>query len=94
MIKVFVSGCFDIIHGGHVKFFKSAKNLGDYLIVSFASDEVLLKYKNRVSALPMEHKRYLLENFKMVDKIYSSTNIDDPILDFKDAFIKDRVIFW
>ncbi|MFA6320075.1 MAG: adenylyltransferase/cytidyltransferase family protein [archaeon] len=35
MIKVFVSGCFDIIHGGHVEFFKSAKNLGDYLIVSF-----------------------------------------------------------
>lgn len=89
MIKVFVSGCFDIIHGGHVEFFKSAKNLGDYLIVSFASDEVLLKYKNRVSALPMEHKRYLLENFKMVDKVYSSTNVDDPILDFKDAFIKE-----
>lgn len=90
MKKVFVSGCFDIIHGGHVEFFKSAKALGDYLVVSFASDEVLLKYKNRVSALPMAHKKYLLENLRMVDKVYSSTNLEDPILDFKDAFIKEK----
>jgi cytidyltransferase-like protein len=90
MIKVFVSGCFDIVHGGHVEFFRQAKELGDYLVVSFASDEVLLKYKNRISALPMEHKKYLLENLKMVDKVYSSTNTDDPIFDFKDAFIKEK----
>jgi len=90
MIKVFVSGCFDIVHGGHVEFFKDAKQLGDYLIVSFASDEVLLKYKNRKSALPMEHKKYLIENLRMVDKVYSSTNTDDPIFDFKDAFIKEK----
>lgn len=90
MQKVFVSGCYDIIHGGHVEFFKQARALGDYLIVSFASDEVLLKYKNRHSAIPMEHKKYLLENLRMVDKVYSSTNLDDPILDFKDAFIKEK----
>ena len=38
----------------------------------------------------MEHKRYLLENLRVVDKVYSSTNLDDPILDFKDAFIKEK----
>ncbi len=91
MNKVFVSGCYDVVHGGHVEFFKQARALGDYLIVSFASDEVLLKYKNRKSAIPMDHKKYLLENLKMVDKVYSSTNLDDPILDFKDAFIKEKV---
>lgn len=90
MDKVFVSGCYDIIHGGHVEFFKHAKALGDYLIVSFASDEVLLKYKHRTSAIPMEHKKYLLENLKMIDKVYSSTNLDDPILDFKDAFLREK----
>ena len=91
MIKVFVSGCYDVVHGGHVEFFKQAKELGDYLIVSFASDEVLLKYKNRKSALPMEHKKYLLENLSMVDKVYSSTNLDDYVFDFKDAFVKEGV---
>jgi cytidyltransferase-like protein len=89
MKKVFVSGCFDIIHAGHVEFFKQAKSLGDYLIVSFASDEVLLKYKGRVSAIPQKHKQFVLENLKPVDKVYSSTNLEDPIFDFRDAFIKE-----
>ncbi|MFA5764008.1 MAG: adenylyltransferase/cytidyltransferase family protein [archaeon] len=90
MKKVFVSGCYDIIHAGHIEFFNQAKALGDYLIVSFASDEVLLKYKHRISALPEEHKKFILENIKSVDKVYKSTNQDDPIFDFKDAFIAEN----
>jgi len=90
MKKVFVSGCYDIIHAGHIEFFKQAKELGDYLIVSFASDEVLLKYKKRISALPEKHKKFILENIKPVDKVYKSTNLDDPIFDFRDAFIKEK----
>ena len=90
MKKVFVSGCYDLIHAGHIEFFKQAKALGDYLIVSFASDEVLLKYKKRISALPEEHKKFILENISCVDKVYKSTNVDDPIFDFKNAFIKEK----
>lgn len=88
MKKVFVSGCYDILHAGHVEFFKQAKALGDYLIVSFASDTVLQKYKGRKSALPEKHKRYLLESISMVDEVVMGENLDDPIFDFKDVFIK------
>ncbi len=28
MRKVFVSGCFDVLHGGHLEFFRQAKALG------------------------------------------------------------------
>ncbi len=41
MRHVFVSGCYDIIHAGHVQFFREAKAQGDFLTVSFASEEVL-----------------------------------------------------
>ena len=41
MKKVFVSGCYDIIHGGHIQFFQDAKKLGDHLTVCFASADVL-----------------------------------------------------
>ena len=41
MRKVFVTGCYDILHAGHIQFFEEARALGDYLIVSFASSEVL-----------------------------------------------------
>jgi len=88
MIKVFVSGCYDIVHGGHVEFFKQARELGDYLIVSFASDEVLRKYKGRLSALPEKHKKYLLESIRYVDEVYPSSNTDDYVLDFKDTFLR------
>ena len=88
MKKVFVSGCYDILHAGHVEFFKQAKALGDYLIVSFASDAVLQKYKGRKSALPEAHKKYLLESISFVDEVVMGDNLDDPIFDFKDAFIK------
>lgn len=87
--KVFVSGCFDILHGGHVEFFTQAKKLGDYLIVCFASDQMLWKYKHKKSSLPMEHKRRLLESLTMVDEVVISE--DDEIgLDFKTHFLRLR----
>lgn len=88
MKKVFVSGCYDLLHAGHVEFFKQAKALGDYLIVSFASDEVLEKYKGRKSVLPEAHKKYLLESLSMVDEVVVGRNTSDPIFDFKDEFIR------
>lgn len=88
MKKVFVSGCYDIIHANHIRFFEKAKALGDYLIVSFAGDEVLLKYKGRKSALPEIHKKYLLESLAPVDEVVMGQNTEDPIFDFKDEFVR------
>ena len=34
MKKVFVSGCYDILHAGHLQLFEEARALGHYLIVS------------------------------------------------------------
>jgi cytidyltransferase-like protein len=89
MKKVFVSGCYDIIHGGHVEFFKQAKALGDYLIVCFAGDQSLKMHKNRKSSLPLSHKKRLLESLSMVNEVVVG---DDPILglDFKSHFLSIR----
>ena len=38
---VIVSGGFDPIHSGHIEYFKSAKELGDKLIVALNSDQWL-----------------------------------------------------
>ena len=104
VVRVFVSGCFDLLHAGHVEFFREAKEFGEAwsgrkpgekveLIVSFASDEVLEKYKGRVSALPQEHKKFLLESIRFVDRVYLSTNPESSSLDFKDAFLKEKPTF-
>ncbi len=58
MKKVFVSGCYDIVHAGHIQFFEEARALGDYLIVSFASEPVLWHHKQRKPSIPDEHKKF------------------------------------
>ena len=80
-VKVFVSGCYDIVHAGHVQFFEDAKKLGDHLTVSFASDEVLMLAKKRSPAMPEDNKKIIISSFKCVDEAMSSSDLD-PVFDF------------
>jgi cytidyltransferase-like protein len=86
MKKIFVSGCYDILHAGHIQFFTEAKALGDHLTVCFASDEVLWKHKKRRPSIPQEHKKALIQAFEMVDDVVIGTNMEIG-LDFKDHFL-------
>ena len=36
---VFTNGCFDILHAGHVRYLRAAKELGDCLILGLNSDQ-------------------------------------------------------
>jgi len=47
MTKVMVFGTFDVIHQGHLNFFRQAKKLGDYLIVVIACDRTVEKIKGQ-----------------------------------------------
>ena len=44
--KVLVSGCYDLLHGGHIAFFKTASAYGN-LYVSVGRDENLLLLKGK-----------------------------------------------
>lgn len=89
MTKVFVSGCYDILHGGHLQFFEEARALGDHLTVSFASDEVLWIHKRRKPSIPDDHKKALIEGMRVVDEVVIGDSHDEG-LDFKDHFLRLR----
>jgi cytidyltransferase-like protein len=89
MIRVFVSGCYDIVHAGHIQFFREARALGAHLTVSFASAEVLWRHKHRRSSLPDDHKRALLAAIDVVDEVVVGTGEEDG-LDFKEHFLRLR----
>lgn len=89
MNKVFVSGCYDILHAGHLQFFEEARALGDYLIVSFASAEVLWHHKRRKPSIPDDHKRVLLQGLRMVDEVIVTQGHKEG-LDFEDDFLRIR----
>lgn len=89
MKKVFVSGCYDIVHGGHIEFFTQAKKFGDYLIVSVANDKVLELHKGRKPSLPIEHKVSILKALSMVDEVVVGDGLELG-LDFKEHFLRIR----
>jgi len=89
MTKVFVSGCYDIVHGGHLQFFEEARALGDHLTVSFASEEVLWIHKRRKPSIPDEHKKALLDGIRVVDAVVIGDSHEEG-LDFKEHFLAIR----
>ena len=63
---VIVTGGFDPIHSGHVEYFKSARKLGEKLIVGLNSDEWLARKKGR-PFMPIVERISVVENLSMVD---------------------------
>jgi D-beta-D-heptose 7-phosphate kinase/D-beta-D-heptose 1-phosphate adenosyltransferase len=67
---VFTNGCFDLLHIGHTRFLKSAKELGDILIIGLNSDLSIksIKGKNR-PINNQENRAELLLSLKYVDYV-------------------------
>lgn len=67
--KAMVFGTFDILHPGHVNFFKQARKYGDYLIAVVARDKTVLEVKGK---LPVNSERVRKNNIlklKIADKV-------------------------
>ena len=87
MRKVFVSGAFNILHAGHIRFFQDARVLGDYLIVSYPPADLLWRLYDKKSALDDSDKKAVIESLEMVDEVIESTD-EDVALSFRSAFLK------
>jgi len=67
---VFTNGCFDIIHSGHIRVLKKAKERGDVLIVGLNSDKSVRKIKGSKRPIMNEKDRALiLDSIKYVDYV-------------------------
>ena len=54
---VFVNGCFDLLHVGHVKLLEEAKSLGDVLVVGVNSDKSVRRLKGDKRPVMTEEER-------------------------------------
>ena len=54
---VFTNGCFDIIHVGHVRLLRDAKNQGDVLVLAINSDASVRTLKGKNRPYVPEHER-------------------------------------
>lgn len=76
MKKVITYGTFDLLHWGHVRLLKRAKEMGDYLIVGLSTDEFNEFKKHKEAYNSYEHRKYILEAIKYVDEVIPENNWD------------------
>lgn len=77
--KVFVSGCYDLLHSGHVEFFRQASQFGD-LYVGIGSDATVLHYKNHKTLYPEQERLFMVKSIKYVKDAF--INQGSGVMDF------------
>jgi len=79
--KVFVSGCFDLLHSGHIAFFQEASAFGD-LYVGVGSDKTIYELKGRVPVNSETERLYMIKAVSCVKDAFISKG--SGVLDFLD----------
>jgi len=71
-MKVWVNGCFDVLHRGHFELFKYAKSLGDELYVGIDTDLKVSQDKGTHRPFNcLQDRMFALESIKYIDKVFS-----------------------
>ena len=76
---VLVTGGFDPLHSGHIEYFKSARKLGDHLVVGVNSDEWLTRKKGR-PFMPFEERCAIIKELECVDEVIGFNDSDDTAI--------------
>lgn len=77
--KVFVSGCYDLLHSGHVEFFRQAAQYGD-LYVGIGSDATIQEYKHHKTVYSEQERLFMVKSIRYVKDAY--INAGSGVMDF------------
>ena len=77
--KVLVSGFYDLLHGGHIAFFKTAAAYGQ-LYVSIGRDDNLLQLKGKAPYFSQEERLYIVSSVRFVKEAFLASG--SGMLDF------------
>ena len=82
--KVFVSGCFDMLHSGHIAFLQEAAGYGD-LYIGLGSDKTIRDLKGRETINSEEERMYVLNALSCVQnaKVNKGSGLIDFLEDMK-----------
>ncbi|TKJ33588.1 D-glycero-beta-D-manno-heptose 1-phosphate adenylyltransferase [bacterium (candidate division B38) B3_B38] len=85
-VIVLANGCFDLIHVGHIRYLKGAKELGDILIVGVNSDRSVKQIKGKKRPLMSQDERaQIVSAFELVDYVlvFDKPTVEELILTLK-----------
>ncbi len=67
---VFTNGCFDLLHIGHARYLRQARELGDYLVIGLNDDDSVRRLKGPSRPLiPAEERAEMLASLECVDAV-------------------------
>ncbi len=78
--KVFVSGCYDMLHSGHIAFFEEAATYGD-LYVGIGSDRTIEALKARKTVNTDQERLYMVKALRVVREAW--INSGSGLMDFE-----------
>jgi ethanolamine-phosphate cytidylyltransferase len=81
-VRVYIDGCFDIMHSGHYNAIRQAKMLGDVLVVGVHSDEEIIRNKGP-PVMNNDERLAIVKSCKWVDEVVFDTPYD-PSLELLD----------
>lgn len=92
MTKVFVSGCFDVLHSGHIAFLETAATYGD-LYVSIGSDKTVTELKNKRTVYTENERLYMITALRCVTAAYIARGTG--VMDFAELLekVKPDILF-
>ena len=86
MVRVLTYGTFDLLHYGHIRLLKRAKELGDYLIVALSTDE-FNALKGKKAFHDYETRKMMLEAIRYVDLVIPEEIWEQKINDIKEYHV-------
>jgi cytidyltransferase-like protein len=89
--KVFVSGCYDMLHSGHVAFFKEASQYGD-LYVGIGSDATINQLKGRPTVNSDSERLFMVKAVRYVTEAF--INSGEGIIDFREEISRIQPDFF
>jgi rfaE bifunctional protein nucleotidyltransferase chain/domain len=83
---VLANGCFDLIHVGHIRYLKEAKEKGDVLVVALNSDSSVQNLKGEGRPILNEEERVeIISSFYFVDyvTVFEEPNVENILRTLK-----------
>jgi D-beta-D-heptose 7-phosphate kinase/D-beta-D-heptose 1-phosphate adenosyltransferase len=93
MKNIWINGCFDIVHMGHIELFKYAKSLGNKLVVGIDTDDRVRILKGPSRPINnQENRKKFLESIKYIDKVVMFNSADCLVSEIKKNNIDSIVV--
>lgn len=90
---VLCHGCFEVVHPGHLRYLRFAREQGDVLVVSITSDDAIDKVDGTQPLVPQELRAENLASIELVDHVVvASSPTAEPVIRSlrPDIYVKGR----